>query len=322
MTELRTSGRTLLKAVGPVLLRATGLVTVATAGAGGCARDRGGVEVVVMWSGGELNAFRAVMDKFSQKSGHAVRIVSVGEQVHELLRARVDAGNPPDVAIVPLPGLIKAYARDNHVVPLDPTLAPDIRQDLRELVTVKGELLGLWVKVAHKSLFWHRESSLAGRAKPRTWCDLLEIITMWARSGRAPLSMGAADGWVVTDWFENVLASLDDGETYGRLALGANEWRSDRVHDALDRLAQAWSIEGAFPDGPARALLTQWESRSMRSSPPDGLEWFSRATSSRRWWSGSGRRACWPSRRHTSRFRRRTRGNSFRWLSGETWPRG
>jgi len=259
MTDLRTSRRTLLKAVGPVLLRATGLVTVQAAGAGGCARDPDAVEVVVMWSGGELGAFRAVVNEFSRESGRPVRIVPVGEQVHELLQARLDADNPPDVAVVPLPGLIKAYAREHRVMPIDPALAEGVPKDLLESVTVDGELFGLWVKAAHKSLFWYRPSTLAGTAPPGTWSDLLAIVRTMALSSRAPLSIGAADGWVVTDWFENVLAGLDGGEVYRQLARGENQWRSDVVRKALARLGEAWSIAGAFPDGPARALLTQFE---------------------------------------------------------------
>ena len=87
------------------MLGATGLATMQVAA--GCSLGTGGVEVFVMWSGGELEQFARVMADFTKATKIDVRIVPVAEAVHELLQARIDAGNPPDLAIVPLPGLIQ-----------------------------------------------------------------------------------------------------------------------------------------------------------------------------------------------------------------------
>lgn len=258
---MTVSRRALLRAAtGPLLLRAGGLVTVAGAPlVAGCGSGGQAIEVFVVWSGGELAAFRQTVDEFSRQAGRQVRIVTVGQQAEELLRARLDANNPPDVAVVPLLSLIKEYARNGKLVPLDRSLSDGIPRNLRETVSVNGQLFGLWVKVAHKSLFWHRASTLSGVEPPLTWSDLVERVRRSAAAGRAPLSIGAADGWVVTDWFENVLASADDGDSYERLARGENLWESPAVSTTLTSLAQAWSVPRAFPDGPQRALLTQYE---------------------------------------------------------------
>jgi alpha-glucoside transport system substrate-binding protein len=255
---MRTTRRGLLKAAGPALLSTSGLVTM-TGATAGCASNSDAVEVFVIWSGQELVAFRKVMEKFSQDTGHRVRVVTVGEHVQELLRARLDASNPPDVAIVSLPSLIKQYARQGLVKPLDRELSDSIPDALRDTVTIEGALYGVWVKVAHKSLFWYRPSALAGGAPPGTWAELMQLVETSANAGRTPLSIGAGDGWVVTDWFENALASADDGETYEQLARDENHWQSDVVRKALTHLAEMWSVPGAFPGGPQQALLTQYE---------------------------------------------------------------
>jgi ABC-type glycerol-3-phosphate transport system substrate-binding protein len=258
--ETGMSRRALLKlATGPLLLRVGGSVSVTSGLAAGCARDQGGVEVFVIWGGAELNQFRRIMDDFSRDSGYPVRIVTVGEHVQELLRARLDANNPPDVAVVSVPSLIKEYAEGGRVVSLDPSLAKNVPQGLRDTVTVGGQLYGLWVKVAHKSLFWYRPSTLADVAPPGTWAELVDIVKRSAAAGRPPLSIGAADGWVVTDWFENILAGVDGGDVYERLARGENQWESDAVSEAFASLAEIWSVPGAFPDGPGAALLTEFE---------------------------------------------------------------
>jgi ABC-type glycerol-3-phosphate transport system substrate-binding protein len=255
---MRMTRRSLLKTTGPALLSAGAMGTMAGTVAG-CGGDPGAVEVFVIWNGQELTRFRTVMQKFSQETGHRVRVVTVGEHVQELLRARLEANNPPDVAIVSLPSLIRQYARQGLVEPIEPALANDIPAGLRETVTVSGALFGSWVKVAHKSLFWYRPSALAGADTPGTWADLMRLVETSAKAGRPPLSIGAGDGWVVTDWFENVLASTDEGETYKALARGENHWRAGAVREALTGLADMWSIPGAFPGGAARALLTQYE---------------------------------------------------------------
>ena len=86
-----------------------------------------------------------------------------------------------------------------------------------------------------------------------------------AKSGPpAPLSIGAADGWVLTDWLENLLAALAKPPTasgpdqYENLLDPLANWRAAPVPDAFERLGRLWGIQGAFPDGPERALLTQF----------------------------------------------------------------
>ena len=39
-----------------------------------------------------------------------------------ILTTRIQAGNPPDIAILPNPGLMKQYANANNLKPLNPML--------------------------------------------------------------------------------------------------------------------------------------------------------------------------------------------------------
>ncbi|HET8659435.1 MAG TPA: ABC transporter substrate-binding protein [Micromonosporaceae bacterium] len=250
-----TRRQVLAAATGPLLLRATGGVTVTSALAS-CGGRTAGVEVFVMWSGGELAAFRETLQHFHRESGLQVRVVPVGEQVNELLQARIDTDNPPDLAIVPLPGLIRDYAKRGHVRDLGSELGKDTPEGLRELVTMDdGMVAGLWVKAAHKSLFWHRGDI----SPPKNWAELVGLVTQRAFEGRTPLAIGAADGWVVSDWFENMLIAVGGGETYDQLARGQRAWKSPHVTTALEELARLWSVPDAFPGGAERALLTQYE---------------------------------------------------------------
>ncbi|TDC37120.1 extracellular solute-binding protein [Micromonospora sp. 15K316] len=243
----RASRRTLLRAA------AAGAATVAT----GCSDGGRAVQVAVVWSGGELAPFRAVLAGYDAP----VHVVSAGNDIDAFLRARQLAGTSPDVAILPRPGLVIEYARRGWLSPLTPAPGHTLPDGLTSLLHAGGQPYGVWVKAAHKSLFWCLPSVLP--QPPATWDELVALTRRLAARARrgdgpAPLAVGAADGWVLTDWFENVLADVaPDG--YDALAGPEGDWQGRPVRDALDRLAEIWSVDGAFPGGGRRALLTQYE---------------------------------------------------------------
>src|SRR5215213_8533393 len=142
--------RSLLRTTGSLLLGGLAGTTAAA-----CAPGPNTVEVFTTWSGWELAQFEQILRVFSGSNpSFQVRVVPVGEQVQELLRARVEAGNPPDIAIVPLIGLIRAYAREGRVAPVDDVVdhsdLAGLLPGLREAVTVDTKTYAVWVKAAHK----------------------------------------------------------------------------------------------------------------------------------------------------------------------------
>jgi ABC-type glycerol-3-phosphate transport system substrate-binding protein len=232
-------------------------VLLGAAGLAGCDTTRDFVEVAVIWSDQELAAFRSVVEGYQRQSRTRVSVVSAGDDIDAFIRARSRAGNPPDVAVVSQPGLITRYARDGLLRPLDPALAAGMSGTWLAAGTVDGVLYGRCVKAAHKSLLWHVPSTVD--SAPATWAELAELVSARAAGGRPALSIGAADGWVLTDWFENVLASVAEPGDYEALATTAADWSGAGVRQALRLLVDLWSIPGAFPDGAQRALLTQFE---------------------------------------------------------------
>lgn len=225
----------------------------ATAGLVGCGRAGRAIEVAVVWSGAELALFREVVRAYPDR----VEVISAGDNIDALLRARDRAGARPDVAILSRPGLVASYVHDGRLEPLDPALAARFPTQWTDLLTVDGRLYGAWVKAAHKSLFWYLPSVLPN--PPQTWNDLVALVESGARDGGpAPLAIGAADGWVLTDWLENLLAGFD-ADLYRRLADGEPGWDAWQARTALTALARIWNVPGAFPGGAQRALLTQHE---------------------------------------------------------------
>ncbi|MFF0316283.1 extracellular solute-binding protein [Micromonospora sp. NPDC005252] len=237
------------------LLRAAAAGAAATAA--GCTGGGRSVQVAVVWSGSELDRFREVVATYP----HPVRVVSAGNDIDAFLRARHLAGTSPDVAILSRPGLVTEYAERGWLRPVRPSTEYAVPIGLSDLLMTDGQRYGVWVKAAHKSLVWHLPSMLP--EQPTTWDELVSLtrrLGALARrgAGPAPLAIGAADGWVLTDWFENVLADLAP-TAYDALAGPDADWQGRPVRDTLDRLAELWSIDGAFPGGGRRALLTQYE---------------------------------------------------------------
>lgn len=261
-TERRLTRRTLLRAVATGATASTG-AGLATGGcATGSAIDPSTTQVVVVWNGGELAEFNKVLDPHRAKH-RSYHVRSAGDDIDAFLRARSGPGTRPDVAILPRPGLVTEYAARGWLQPLSDDLAGNFRSGLGDLLRYEHVLYGVWVKAAHKSLFWWRPPTGRDPSNPPgTWSELVQLVrdlAVEARGGGpAPLSIGAADGWVLTDWFENVLASIAPDE-YPRLATEPGRWDSSPVRAALAHLAELWRIPGAFRGGGQRALLTQWQ---------------------------------------------------------------
>jgi alpha-glucoside transport system substrate-binding protein len=230
-------------------LRAVALLTF-TAACGGPAR---GVRVVAgVWSGWELTQFRKILDAFPQKGTWDVSVLSAGNDLRALIANRVARTAAPDVALVQQPQLVKSNAK--RLVPLGP--AQGVPEGWTRLLTFDDQVYGTWFKAAHKSLVWYRPDRLT--REPASWDDWVAVCRDMARQGRPPLAIGAADGWVLTDWFENVLLSIDPA-TYRGLVERTASWRHPSVATALSRLAEIWTIPGVFAGGPRRALLTQFD---------------------------------------------------------------
>jgi alpha-glucoside transport system substrate-binding protein len=221
----------------------------------GCLGAGRTIQVAVLWSGDELAQFRAAVKGYERSRNRRVDVISAGDGIDAFLRARARTGNLPDMAIMPMPGLIAEYARRGWLDPVPAEVPDRFRPAWNNLLTVDGQQYGAWVKGAHKSLFWYLDGTLAD--PPQTWDDLVNRVTDLAGSGGpAPLAIGAADGWVLTDWLENLLAALSPGQ-YQQLVDPRTDWRASQVPEALNRLGRLWRIPGAFPSGPRRALLTQ-----------------------------------------------------------------
>lgn len=246
------------------LLRAATLLPAAVAGAASCARGPGlvslrpTVRVAVTWSAGELEAFRRVLNGLGPRE-YSVDVVPFGDNIAAALGTRTTGR--PDVVLLPRPGLVAENLADLEPLPR-PLAAPWPYASIwNDLLFHRGQPYGLPFKIAHKSAVWYRADIFArcGLEPPRSWSEWRVLNERLIRLGVTPLAIGGGDGWVLTDFFENVLLGSAPG-SYDDLARPSlpRPWTSPAVWDALGLLGRMWSPRGALAGGARRSLVLQF----------------------------------------------------------------
>ncbi len=228
------------------------------------------LEVAAVWSGPEQQRFQRVLRAFTRQTGVTVRYVSAGHSVPDFLSARLAAGRPPDVAFLPEPGLLRRYEREHLLVPLGGIAGAEVAENYspawRRLGTVNGTLYGVWFKAANKSLIWYNVGVFerAGVVPPSTVDGLVAVAHKLAASGTPAFAVGGADGWTLTDWFENLYLRVAGPVRYDLLAAHAIRWTDPSVEATLRLLARVLSPQ-VIAHGPAGARATSYE-QSVRET--------------------------------------------------------
>ncbi len=233
---------------------------------GGGAVDLTGVtlDVSAVWSGEEQASFEAVLAAFEERTGATVRYTSTGDDIAAVLGPAIDAGSPPDVAMLPQPGLLRDLAAAGSLVAVEDVVGALVDEDYapvwRELATVDGTLYGVWFKAANKSTVWYDPAALetAGVTPPETWEDFQAAAQAIADSGTVPLSVAGADGWTLTDWFENVYLRTAGTDRYDALSAHEIPWTDESVVGALTTLAELLGNPDFVAGGPQGALQVEF----------------------------------------------------------------
>lgn len=226
--------------------------TVALPALAGCAGFQSSVRVAVPWSGWELARFRKVLDAFTTDTGLSTEVVALGDDIGAVLGAK--ASGAPDVVMLPRPGLIREHEKQLEVVGF--AWQGQFSEEWQQLVEGNEALLGVPFKAANKSVLWYRKDML--EREPNTWLDWMDICQKLIGKGQPPLALGAADGWPLSDLFENIL--LVQGQRAYRSAKNKSEWQGPGpVRAALQMLGELLSKDGVLVGGAGRALITQFE---------------------------------------------------------------
>ncbi|MEU4151383.1 ABC transporter substrate-binding protein [Streptomyces sp. NPDC026659] len=226
--------------------------------------DGAHLEVAAVWTGTEQKNFKKVLAEFEKRTGAKVTFVPAQDPIINFLGSKIAGGQPPDVALLPQPGAIKQAVAKKWAKPLGPEalkeLSKNYSQGWQDIGKVDGKSYGVYYKAANKSLIWYNAAVFdnAGAKVPKTWPDLLTTAQAVYDSGVTPFSVGGADGWTLTDWFENVYLSQAGPEKYDRLAQHEIKWTDPSVAKALTTLAEVWGKKDYVAGGADGALQTEF----------------------------------------------------------------
>jgi alpha-glucoside transport system substrate-binding protein len=231
---------------------------------GGAECGSGSISLMGIWVATEQQSIQAVLDGFKEKCPDVtVKYNPAGDNIVTVLATAVQGGNPPDLATIAQPGTIKEYAERNEIQPIDfakATITQNYSQSNVDLGTFNGKLYSFLFKGANKSTVWYNVPVFedAGVEAPKTWDDFLAAAQTIKASGVPAYSIGGADGWTLTDLFENIYLRTAGPEKYDQLATHEIPWTDQTVKDALTEMAKIFSDTDNIFGGKQGALQTDF----------------------------------------------------------------
>lgn len=216
----------------------------------------------------EAAAFAAAVRPFEDATG--AKVVYNGDKSFESnLNVQVQAGSPPDVALLPQPGGMKNYAKQGKLFPLPADILASIDANYGEgwkaIGTADdGKAYGVFHRVNLKGLVFYPKVAFAakGYAVPTTWDDLKTLQDKMAADGTPAwcigIESGAATGWPSTDWMEEIMLRTVGKDGYDKWVTHAIPFNDPSVKTAAKDLMDIWGNKSYVYGGPPYIVQTNF----------------------------------------------------------------
>jgi alpha-glucoside transport system substrate-binding protein len=183
----------------------------------------------------------------------------VGNDLPTVLATAVAGGHPPDMADIAQPGTVAQLATQGKLKPITyarGTMAKNFAPAWLALGTYSGKLYALPFKAANKSVVWYNVPAFknAGVQPPKTFNQLLTAAKTIKASGVPAYSIGGADGWTLTDMFENIYLRTFGAAKYNQLSQHKIKWTDASVKTALTSMAKIVGDTSNIAGGTSGAL--------------------------------------------------------------------
>jgi alpha-glucoside transport system substrate-binding protein len=139
---------------------------------------------------------------------------------------RAKAGNPPDLAIVPQPGLLKQLVATGKAVVAPDEVSANVDKfwgkDWKAYATIDGKFYAAPLGASVKSLVWYSPQDFkdSGYEVPTTLDALKALSDKMVADGKKPwcagISSGDATGWPITDWMEDFMLRTAGVDEYDK----------------------------------------------------------------------------------------------------------
>lgn len=249
-------------------------------GDGGGDGVSGTVDVAGVWTGEEAQAFQTVLNGFEEENPDVtVNYDPAGDELPTVLATAVQGGNPPDLAAIPQPGLVKDFFEQGALEPLgfvEEQLKEDFTPGAVEVATFDDEVYGFIFKAANKSTVWFNVNlyEQAGVEPAEDFERFLEDAQTLKASGTRAYSIGVDAGWPLTDMFENIYLREAGPELYDQLAEHEIPWTHPSVKQALRSMTEVIGEGDNIVGGRQGALQTDFPTSVTNAfkENPDGAQ--------------------------------------------------
>ncbi|MFI5930754.1 ABC transporter substrate-binding protein [Actinoplanes sp. NPDC051494] len=201
----------------------------------------------------EDTAYKNSYKPFEQCTG--VTIKYEGDKAFEAqILVRAQAGNPPDLAIVPQPGLLQQLVATGKAVEAPAEVAANVDKfwgaDWKAYGSANGKFYAAPSGASVKSLVWYSPTEFkdSGYTVPTTLADLKALSDKMVADKKKPwcagIASGDATGWPLTDWMEDFMLRLSGPEAY-------DKWVSHEIPFNGPESTAALDAVGAYLKNPA-----------------------------------------------------------------------
>jgi len=204
------------------------------------------------------------------------------ENINQLIITKIQAGDTPDIAFIPQPGVVAQMQQLDAIKPLDDvvdmsTLQSSMVPGSLDAGTVDGKLYGLLVSANVKGLIWYPKKAWTKAGYPTELKDIaqLEQLTDQIKSdGGTPWCMGiesdTATGWPATDWFETLIMKQQGADVYNQWVQHKVMFDSDQVKQAADEFQKLLFTSGNTLGGQSAIASTNFGTAGnpMFNDPP------------------------------------------------------
>jgi alpha-glucoside transport system substrate-binding protein len=201
-----------------------------------------------------VDGLQKAVDTKAAAEGITIKLEKV-DSIDKLIKTKIEAGDTPDIALLPQPGVVASVVELGAAFPLDEVL--DMTALNASMVpgtldagTVDGKLYGLLVSMNVKSLLFYPKKAFdaKGYQVPKTLDELLALTDQIKADGGTPwcltMESGDATGWVATDWLEDLVMRFGTADDYRGWVDHSVPFDSDVVRQAADYFSKIALTDG------------------------------------------------------------------------------
>lgn len=254
MEPISPSRRSFLSLAVAAPLAAWGLSACGTAGPGGAGATGG----ASMWSlTGQPNEGirKDTVDVFNKANpDKQIKLTFFQNDAYKTkIKTAIGAGQAPTIIYGWGGGTLKSYAQAGQVEDLTAWFDanPDVKAKLFPsafgAATVDGKIYAIPTQTVAPIIFYYNKELFA-KAKvqpPKTWSDLMSLVTTFNAMGIAPLSLGGQSRWTSMMWLEFMFDRVGGPTVFNDIFAGKpNAWSNPAALEALTKIQELVSANG------------------------------------------------------------------------------